>query len=102
MDYIERNSALNKLEFVGRIRIALCDWLGYWTSVGTSSITDPDLKAKMDEFILAAIRNTDVYLPRLSKLIIADPAVKDAVEITDANVQTALTNVLSRALDYIL
>lgn len=102
MTYNERNEILMDNTFIAKVRIALCDWVNYWAINGTSSITDPDLKAKTDEFILSALSNIEAYVKRIAVLIIAESAIKDAVEVTDVNVQTALTNVMSHALDYLL
>lgn len=102
MTYNERNEILMDETFTAKVRIALCDWVNYWAVNGTSSITDPDLKKKTDDFILSALGNIEAYVNRIAVLIIAEPAVKDAVEVTDANVQTALTNIMSHALDYLM
>lgn len=102
MSYNDRNEIFLTEEFIGKVRMALCDWLEYWASAGTASITDPVLRQKTDDFIRGSIFNLDSAVKRVSVLIISEPNVRDAVTITDQNVQTAMTNVLSTSLDYLM
>ncbi len=97
----ERNDIFLTDEFVGKVRMALCDWLGYWANAGTASIADETLRRKTDDFITGTIYNLDSAVKRVSVLVIAEPAVRDAAEVTDENVRTALTNVLAHALNYL-
>jgi len=102
MTYNERITVLQSEDFIGKVKIAMCDWLEYWAVNGTGSIEDPDLKEKTDIFITSALVNPDAYVRKLSTLAISETAVKDAVEVTDLNVKTAVDSVLSHAIDYLL
>lgn len=102
MTYNERNLVLQSEDFIGKVRIAMCDWVEYWAVNGTASIEDPELKEKTDNFITLALSNPDAYVRKLATLAIAEPAVKEAVEVTDLNVKTAVDSVLSHALDYLM
>ena len=100
MTYNERDSILKSTEFVGKVRIALMDWLNYWAVNGTGSITDPDLKELTDNFIKLCLDNPDAYVNKVAVLAISESTVMD--EPTDANVSTAVTHLMSTALGYIL
>lgn len=102
MTYNERNEILKNSEYIGKVRIAFCDWLEYWSVNGTESIQDENLRSKTDLLITLALSNLEVYVNKLAVLAIAEPSVKDAVEVTDANVTTAITNLLANALQYLL
>ena len=102
MNYSERNEILRSEEFVGRCRIALCDWAEYWAINGTASIDDPDLRAQTDQFLAMFFENPDAYVRKVATLAISEPTVKDAVEVTDANVSIAVTDIMAHALGYIM
>ena len=102
MTYNERNQVLMSEQFAGKVRIALCDWINYWAINGTESIEDADLRAKTDLFLGTAMSNIEAVVRKASVLIIAEAVVKEAVEVTDANVTAALTNVMSHAIDRML
>lgn len=102
MTYNERNLILRNEDYIGKIRIALCDWVEYWAVLGTAGIEDPDLKELTDSFIKFHLSNPEVYVNKLAVLAISEPTVKDAVEVTDANVATAVTNLLAHALPYLI
>jgi hypothetical protein len=102
MTYNERNLVLQSEDFIGKVRIAMCDWVEYWAVNGTASIEDPELKEKTDTFITLALSNPDAYVRKLATLVIAETAVKEAVEVTDLNVKTAVDDALSHALDYLM
>jgi len=98
----ERDNILKNSEYVGKVRIAFCDWLEYWSVNGTESIQDENLRSKTDLLITLALSNLETYVNKLAVLAIAEPSVKDAVEVTDANVTIAITNLLANALRYLL
>ena len=102
MNYTERNEILLSNEFVGKVRIAYADWLGYWASAGTASIEDPDLREKTDALIMMSLDRRDLYVAKLATLVITEDAVKTAVEVTDANVKIAVDNVLAHAIGYLI
>ena len=102
MTYNERDTILKDSEYVGKVRIAFCDWMEYWAVNGTASITDPDIRDRTDLLIKLALSNPEAYVNKLAILVISEPAVKDAVEVTDANVNTAVVNLLAHALEYLL
>lgn len=98
----ERNAVFLTDEFTGKVRIALCDWLNYWAVNGTAEIEDPDLREMTDGFIRISVFSLESIVRRLAVLVISEPVVKNAVEVTDANVQAAITNILSHSLSYLL
>ena len=102
MTYEERNEVLMDEGFIAKVRVALCDWVNYWAINGTSTIDDPDLKQSTDLFIQSSLSNLETYVRRIAVLIISETVIKEAQSVTDANVQTALTNVMSHAIDYLL
>ena len=102
MTYNERNLILRDEEFIGKCRIALADWVEYWAVNGTSSIDDPVLREQTDKFIQLCLDNPNAYVNKVAHLVISEPSVKDAVEVTDANVSQAVTVIMSHALSYIM
>ena len=100
--YIDRNAILASDAFIAQVRIAVCDWVEYWAVAGTGSITDPDLREQTDAFIKVFLFNPELFVKKIAHLAIAEPAVKDAVEVTDANIKTAVDNLLANALSYLL
>lgn len=102
MNYNERNEIFLTEDFIGRVRIALCDWLNYWAINGTTSIENETLRELTNTFVTTAIFNLEAMVKRISVLVIAEPSVKNAVEITDTDIQTAITNILSHALNFLL
>lgn len=102
MTYNERDNILKSTEYVGKVRIALMDWVNYWAVNGTESITDPDLREMTDQFIKSCLENSEAYVNKVAVLAISENSVKDAVEVTDANVSTAVTHLMATALGYIL
>ena len=100
--YNDRDNTFISSEFQGKVRIALTDWLNYWATNGTAEIEDPDLREKTDVFIRNATSNIDYHSRHLATLVIGDDGVKEAGTITDAIVSTAVTHVLSTALDYLI
>ena len=102
MTYTDRNDLLKSDRFVGQVRIAFSDWLQYWAVNGTGSIEDPDLKQKTDMLIKMALNNPNAYVNKLATLAISEQSVKTASEVTDEDVQAAITDLLSNAIDYLM
>lgn len=102
MTYNERYEILNDPDYIGKIHIALCDWLNYWAINGTDSIEDLDLRETTDLFIKFCLSNLEVYASKVATLAISESAIKDAVEVTDANVNIAVTHLLATSLKYLL
>lgn len=100
--YIDRNAILKSDEFIAQVRVALCDWVEYWAVTGTASITDETLREQTDAFINVFLFEPEKYVQKLAYLAISEPAVKDAIEVTDINVKTAVDQLMSRALPYLL
>ena len=98
----ERNEILQSEEYIGKVRIAFCDWLEYWAVNGTGSIQDEQTREKTDLLIMLALSSQEAYVQKLAILAISEPVVKDAVEVTDANVSAAVTNLLTYALPYLI
>ena len=102
MTYNERDILLKSTDYIGKVKIALADWVNYWAVNGTASIEDPDLKQMTDTFLKVCLENPDAYVNKIAVLAISESVVKDAVEVSDANVSTAVTHLMSTALEYIL
>ena len=102
MTYNERDEILKDSEYLGKVRIALCDWLQYWATSGVDSIEDEQVKENTDLFIKLALSNTESYVIKLAILAISESAIKDAIEVTDTNVLTAVNHLLATALPYLL
>ena len=100
--YIDRNTILASDNYTSMVRIAVCDWVNYWAINGTGTIEDETLREQTDGFIRVFLIDPDLFVQKIAYLAISEPSVKDAVEVTDANVATAVTNILSHALSYIL
>ena len=107
MTYFERNYILLNHEYLGQCRVALCDWVEYWAINGTSDIEDEELRGKTDLFIRKFLEDPEVYVKKVSILIIGDDAIK-GVEITqdshieDALINSALVRVMTHAIDYLI
>ena len=102
MNYEERSQVWVSEKFRAQCRMALMDWLNYWATTGTGSITDEDLREKTDQFISFAIHNPDHYAEALSVLVIGESAVTVKEDPEDEDVRAAVTHVLSTALAYLL
>lgn len=102
MNYKERNDLYITEDFIGRVRMALCDWLNYWAINGTFEIEDETTKQLTDNFITAAIFNLESIVRRVAVLVIAESSVKNAIEVSDANIQIAVVNILSHSLNYLI
>ena len=102
MTFNERNVILKNEDYVGKVRIAFCDWLNYWVTTGVDSIEDEQIRNNTSLLITLALSNPEVYINKLAVLAISEQAVKEAVEITDINVSTAVTHLLATALPYLL
>lgn len=102
MTYNERDEILKNNEYVGKVRIALCDWLQYWATSGVDSIEDEQVRENTDLFIKLALSSTETYVMKLAILAISESAIKDAEEVTDANVNIAVTHLLATALPYLI
>ena len=102
MTYTERDILLGSEEYVGRCRIALSDWVNYWAVNGTASIEDAHLREMTDTFLRVYLDNPEAYTQKIIVLAIAQPTVKDAVEVTDIGVKTAVDQLMANALSYLL
>ena len=102
MTYNDRNEILQNSEYVGKIRIAICDWVNYWATNGTSSIDNPELKELTDTFIKFYLSNPEAYTLKLAILAISESVIKDAVEVTDNNIEAAVTHLMSSAISYLI
>lgn len=102
MTFNERNLILKSEDYIGKVRIALCDWLNYWATMGTESIEDEQVRNNTNLFITLALSNPEAYITKLATLTISESSVKDAIEITDTNISTAVAHVLASALFYLL
>ena len=98
----DRDEILRNEEYTGRVRIAFCDWLEYWAVTGTAGIPDEQTREHTDLLIHLALSNPEAYVHKLAVLAISEPAVRDAVEVTDANVSAAVVNLLAHALPYLI
>ena len=98
----ERNTILKSEDYIGKVRIAFCDWLNYWATMGTDIIEDEEVRTNTNTFITFALSNPGIYITKLATLVISEQVIKEAVEITDVNVSTALAHVLATALPYLL
>lgn len=102
MTYNERNEILQNSEYVGRVRIAFCDWLQYWATNGLNNIEDENQKELTGLLIKLSLQNPDIYVNKLANLAISEPSVKDAIEITDENISIAVTHILATALSFLM
>ena len=83
------------------VEIELLDWAGYWTTAGLDEITDPLQKTQTEQMILLILRLLPEYIKQVSRLAISYPEIKDAVEPTEANVKSAVTNILTFKLSWL-
>lgn len=102
MSYNSRDELLCSAEFIGMVRIAYADWLGYWASAGTASIEDPELREQTDALIKMSLESREAYVKKLATLVIADDAIKSTTTVSDTDIKTAVDNVLAHAIHYIL
>lgn len=102
MTYNERDAIYSSVEFIGKVRMAFADWIEYWAVSGTESIQDEDVREYTDSLIRNSLSNPEAYVKKLTTLVISEPNVKDAVEVTDANVSLAVTSILANAIKYLL
>lgn len=102
MNYSDRNNIFVSNTFQAQCKIALADWVNYWATNGTASIEDETLREQTDNLLRFAIHNLDSYAKALSVLVIGEESIKVDEEVTDAEVSSAVTHVLSTALEYLL
>ena len=98
----ERNTILNSPSFHARIRVAFCDWIGYWAINGTDSIEDETLRSQTENIIQSAIEDIDKYTGKITVLAISDVGIIEATEITDQIIRNAVTSIMSNALEYLM
>ena len=98
----ERNNILTSTSFMAKIRVAFCDWLGYWALNGTDSIQDETLRSQTNEIIRDSVQNLDTYTGKIAVLAISNNNIVEATEITDEIIRNAVTNIMSNALEYIM
>ena len=98
----ERNNILTSTSFMAKIRVAFCDWLGYWALNGTDSIQDETLRSQTNEIIRDAVQNLDTYTGKIAVIAISNNNIVEATEITDEIIRNAVTNIMSNALEYIM
>ena len=96
----ERNTILNSPSFHARIRVAFCDWIGYWAINGTDSIEDPTLRSQTESIIQSAIEDIDRYTGKIAVLAISNTNIVEAEELTDQVIRNAVKNIMSNALEY--
>ena len=58
----ERNSILKSEDYIGKVRIAFCDWLQYWATTGVDNIEDEQVRENTDLFIKLALDNPENYI----------------------------------------
>lgn len=100
--YSDRNDILMSQEFIGQVRIAICDWVNYWAINGTAVIENETLREQTDSFITAYLIKPELFVQKVAYLAISEAVVKDAVTVTDQNVTTAVNTVLANALSYLM
>ncbi len=98
----ERNIILNSPSFHARIRVAFCDWIGYWAINGTDSIEDETLRSQTESVIQSAVEDIDRYTGKIAVLAISDASVVAASELTDEVIRSAVTSIMSNALEYLM
>ena len=102
MTYTDRYEIMNSDEFIAQCAIALSDWVRYWAVNGTAEIEDETLREQTDTFISVYLENPKAYVNKIAVLAIAEPSVKDAVEVLDVNVKTAVDSILAHAISYLI
>ncbi len=102
MTYTDRYEILNSDEFIAQCAISLSDWVRYWAVNGTAEIEDERLRELTDTFITVYLENSKAYVNKIAVLAIAEPSVKDAVEVLDVNVKTAVDSILAHAISYLI
>ena len=98
----ERNNVLISPSFTAKCRIAFCDWIEYWAINGTDSIQDQDLRNKTESLIRVGLEDLDTCVSKIAVLAISDTSIVNAEEVTDALVSSAVTNIMSHAIEYLM
>ena len=83
------------------VEIELLDWAGYWATVGVESITDPLQRAQTKQMILLILRSLPEYIKQAARLAISYDEIKNAVEPTEANIHSVVTNIMTFKLGWL-
>ena len=85
------------------VEINLLDWAGYWTTAGTSGITDPLLKAQTEAAIMLILNDLATIVRSVSALAISDPAIQQAAPdgVTESMISSAVTAIMTNKLSWI-
>ena len=103
MDYFDRNEILQSEKFKAQCRIALCDWVQYCVTTGTSIIEDQELKSLTETFLRVFLGNiSETFVDKIAHLAISEPSVLNSTNVTDLEVKTAVDHLMATSLQYLL
>lgn len=83
------------------VAVDLLDWAGYWTTPGVPEITDPVQKAQTRWAVEEILTDLSHMIKAVSAIAITYPAIKDAVEPTEADIAAAVTDIMSFRLAWV-
>lgn len=102
MNLTQRSEILSSAEYQQKVKVALCDWVAYWASIGTESITDETLRGQTENMVRFSLGNIDHYSAKVAALVIADTDIKSATELTDVDISAAVTRVMASSITFLL
>lgn len=102
MNFLERNEIFISEEFTSRCRIALCDWVNYWVNAGVESIESEELRDDTRLFCSFALSNLETYVRKITALVISQESIKNLQEVTDNDIRTAVTSIMSTGIKFLL
>ena len=102
MNSKERYSIYVSQDFDEKVSVSVIDWAHYWAENGTSEIEDETLRNQTEAAVRKILEAPHIVVGRVKTLVIGDDTVKEAEEITDAIVKTAVDHAFTRAISYIV
>ena len=97
----ERYDYYNSGELQPVVQICLIDWLNYWSATNAPLPSDPTLKAHTEAAVELLLTDLDGMTRKVSELAMGMDVIKDADEPTEANIEYAVTLIMSTRLRWL-
>ena len=97
----ERYEYYNSGELQPVVQICLLDWLNYWSASNAPIPSDPTEAAQIKAAVELLLTDLEGMTRKVSELAMGEDVIKDAVEPTEANIEYAVTLIMSTRLRWL-
>ena len=97
----ERYEYYNSGELQPVVQICLLDWLNYWSAPNAPLPSDPTLRAQTEAAVELLLTDLEAMTRKVSELAIGEDVIKDADEPTEAEIDYAVTLIMSTRLRWL-